>query len=164
MDCLNYFAPAVQALAALVIVGLTGALVYLTKQYVRVSEALQKPCVTVRSEPRDGEDAILDAPFIAQASQQAGYVVIKNIGTGPALNVRFGFRQTDAASGAVAMHPTGFTDYLQSGEERRVTSLARTSLNTRNFDFEANYESLSGKKHTTRIVIEQGIIKSLVYT
>lgn len=159
MECFNHFAPAIQALAAIFILLLTGILAYATWQYVKVSEALQKPCVTVQSEPRAGEDAILEAPYVTQVAQQEGYVVIRNIGTGPALNVRFGFLHTNAEPGGPVMHPTGFVDYLQAGQQWR-TQVSRTSLSTGNFAFDAVYESLSGKKHQTKISIESGVIKS----
>src|SRR6266850_6888562 len=99
MEFLNHFAPAIQALAAFLILLLTGVLAYATWQYVKVSEALQKPCVTVQSEPRAGQDAILEAPYVAQVAQQEGCVVIRNIGIGPALNWRFGFLHANAEPG-----------------------------------------------------------------
>lgn len=86
-------------------------------------------------------------------------MVIRNIGTGPALNLQFGFLHTNAELGGPVMHPTGFVDYLQAGQQWR-TQVARTSLSTRNFAFEAIYESLSAKKHQTKISIENGVIKS----
>ena len=162
MECLNYFAPAIQALIGFFIFLLTSVLAYLTWQYVKVSESLQKPCVTIQSEPRAGEDAILEAPFVAQVAQ-GGQVVIKNVGTGPALNLRFDFLHTNAEPGGPVMHPTGFVDYLQSGQQWQ-TQVARQSLSTRNFRFRADYESLSGKKHKTEIIIEDGIIKSFRFS
>jgi len=159
MECLNHFAPAIQAVAASVIVFLTLVLVYATWQYVQVSEALQKPCVTVKSEPRAGNQAVLDAPYATQASQQAGDVVIVNVGTGAALNLWIDFRQTNVPQGGVAMHLPGFVHYLQSGQQWQV-SLARNSLANREFDFCATYNSLSGKKYETKIRLEDGVIKS----
>jgi hypothetical protein len=162
MECLNHFAPAIQALAAIFILLLTGVLAYATWQYVKASEALQKPCVTVQSEPRVAEDMIIQAPYVAQAAQQEGRVVIRNIGTGPALNVQFGFLHTNAEPGGPVMHPTGFIDYLQAGQQWR-TQVARPTLATRNFAFDATYESLSRKKHQTKINIEEGVIKSFTF-
>ena len=161
MGCLNYFAPAIQALAASVIVLLTLAIAYATWRYVKVSEALQKPCVTVKSEPR-GNQAVLDSPYVTQAAQQAGDVVILNVGTGPALDLHYIFRQTNVPQGGVAMHLPGFVNYLQAGQESQVP-LARTSLANRDFDFEASCTSLSGKKYETKMRIENGIIKSFSF-
>jgi hypothetical protein len=162
MECLNHFAPAIQAIAAIFILLLTCVLAYSTWQYVKVSEALQKPCITVQSEPRVGEDMIIHAPYVTQVAQQEGRVVIRNIGTGPALNVRFGFLHTDAEPGGPVMNPTGFVDYLQAGQQWR-TQVARPTLATRNFAFDATYESLSGKKYQTTINIEKGVITSLSF-
>jgi hypothetical protein len=163
MECLNHFAPAIQALAAFFILLLTGVLAYATWQYVKTSEALQKPCITVQSEPRAGEDAVLAAPYVSQAAQLEGRVVLRNIGTGPALNLRFGFLHTNAEPGGPVMRPTGFVDYLQAGQPW-LTQVTRGSLTTRAFAFDAVYESLSGKKHQTKINIENGIIKSFDFS
>jgi hypothetical protein len=161
MECLNHFAPAIQALAASVIVFLTLVLVYATWRYVQVSEALQKPCVVVKSEPR-GNQAVLAAPYVTQASQQAGDVVIVNVGTGSALNLQFGFRQTNVPQGGVAMHLPGFVHYLQAGQQSQVP-LARTSLANREFEFYATYNSLSGKQYETKIGLDDGVIKSFTF-
>lgn len=158
MEWLNCFAPAVQALMAIVIVLLTTAIACATLRYVKVSEALQKPCVTIKSEPRDHLEAVLLAPFVAQA-KQAPTVEILNIGIGPALNVQYGFLQVDAPEGAPAMHPTGFVNHLQAGQQW-ATHLARTSLSNRIFEFNASYESLSRKKYKTKLRVENAIIKS----
>jgi hypothetical protein len=162
MECLNHFAPAIQAVAAIVIVLLTLVLVRLTGRYVQVSEALQKPCVTVKSEARLGDEVILDQPFTAQVAQTAGNVVLLNVGPGPALNLHFDFRQTNAQPGNPVTHLTGFIDYLQPGEQRQV-HVARTSLPNRDFDFAATYNGLSTKKYQTTIRIEDGVIKSFTF-
>jgi hypothetical protein len=159
MECLNHFAPAIQALTAFFILCLTLVLVFLTNRYVQVSEALQKPCIALASGPLGGDGAVLETPFVTEVSQQEGRVVIRNVGTGPAINLRFGFRHTNAEPGAPVIHITEFVDYVQPGQQWR-TQVARQSLSTRHFDFEADYESLSGKKHKTKIFIEDGRIKS----
>jgi len=162
MECLNHFAPAIQAVAASVIVFLTLVLVYATWRYVQVSEALQKPCVVVKSEPRPGEDVVLDGPFAAQVAQHAGDVVLLNVGTGSALNLRFGFLHTNAPQGGPVIHPTGFVDYLQPGQPWQ-THVARTLLANGEFEFYANYNGLSGKRYETKIRIEDGVIKSFTF-
>jgi len=157
MQCLNYFAPAIQALAALVIVLLTGVLVYLTRRYVEVSEALQKPSVMIRSEPLAYQNAVLQAPHVAQVAQLPEVRLI-NVGTGPALNLLYSFRHVNAQPGAPVMQPNGFVPYLTAGQEW-PTQLARNSLPNRTFQFSAKYESLSGKKYETKFLIEDEIIK-----
>ena len=68
VECLNRFAPAIQALSAVFIFGLTGVLAWLTGRYVQVSESLQKPCIGLLSEPRGEERAIMEAPFVTQVT------------------------------------------------------------------------------------------------
>ncbi len=90
-------------------------------------------------------------------------MVVKNVGKGPALNVRFELRQTNATTEGAPWNPKRFVDYLQAGEERPI-QVVRTSLATRNCLFEAMYESLSGKTHETKITIEDnGVIKSFTF-
>jgi hypothetical protein len=48
---------------------------------------------TTLDDLRADEDVVLEAPFVTQVAQQEGRVVIRNIGTGPALNVQFTCRQ-----------------------------------------------------------------------
>jgi hypothetical protein len=60
MVWVNNFAPAIQALAAVVIAILTFVLACATLRYVEVSEALQKRCVTLSAEPRGDEGDIMD--------------------------------------------------------------------------------------------------------
>lgn len=158
MRWLNDFAPAIQALAAVFIAALTVAVWKATKRYVEVSEALQKPSITVKSEPRD-LDAVVEAPYLTQAAQEAGHVVILNVGTGPALDLRYGFRQVNVPPGGAAIHLPGFVNYLQPGQQSQVP-LARTSLANREFDFNAQYKSLSGRKYEAKVRLENGVIKS----
>jgi len=141
-----------------VIACLTAALVRATFLYVRTSEALQKPSVTVRLEPRGDDGAIMDAPHVAQVAQTPT-VQLVNVGTGPALNLSYGLRQTNAPQGGPVMHPTGFVNYLAS-EHNWETLLGRNSLANRTFEFYANYQSLSGKTYEARVLIENGVIKN----
>src|SRR6266481_5836846 len=159
MECLNHFGPVIQAFAAivtafsaLVALGLTLVLVRLTRRYVGFTEALQKPCVTVQSEPRTSEDAVADG-YAAQVSQQKDFVVIENIGIGPALKVRYRFYQTNAPPGGPVSQAPGFVDYLLQRQPRSIP-VPRGPLATIDYDFEADYESLSGKKYRTKIKIE----------
>ena len=161
MEHLNHFSPAIQAIASAVIVILTVVLVYVTHRYVQVTEAMQKPCITVKSEPRSNLTglAVLGAPYVTQASQQAGDVMIVNVGTGAALNLWIDFLQSNVPQGGVAMHLPAFAHYLEAGKQWQVP-LARTSLANREFEFRATYNSLSGKKYETKIHLEDGVIKS----
>jgi hypothetical protein len=154
--CFNYFAPAIQALAAIAIVGLTAVIVYLTSRYVAVSEALQKPKVMVRLEPRDWNDAVLLAPNVAQVSQLP-VVTLINVGTGPALNLLYSFRHADAPPGGPTTSDSGFVPYLKMGGEWG-TQLSRNLLPNRIFEYSAEYESLSGKRYLTRFKIENSIL------
>jgi hypothetical protein len=161
MEHVNHFAPAIQAIGAVAIVILTAALVCLTKRYIEVSEALQKPCITVASEPRDPMRAVMAAPFVAQV-KQAPNVEILNVGTGPALDVNYRLLQIGPPEGSNALNVPGFVNHLQSGQAW-ATHLARNSLTGRIFQFIATYQGLSGKKYETSIRVEDEIIKSFKF-
>jgi hypothetical protein len=156
MQWLNQFAPAVQAVSAVCIFLLTVALFFLTRQYVGATEALQKPSITLKSEPRDPMDAIMLRPKVAQVARGPG-VNLVNVGTGPALDLSFRFLQTSAEERQPRMDISGFVNYLSAGHEWEA-ALSCDSLRTRIFEFYAEYESLSGKKYDTKIRIESGII------
>jgi len=111
----NDFAPAIQALAAVVIAILTFVLACATLRYVEVSEALQKRCVTLSAEPRGDEGDIMDAPYVAQVSQKPT-VEMLNVGTGPTLDLRYSLRQVDPPAVVQAMHITGFVNHLKAGQ------------------------------------------------
>jgi hypothetical protein len=178
MNSLNTFAPAILAMAAVITLLLTALLAWATWRYaghteqalqtgreqlkaaVEQSEALQKPCVTIRSSPRQYEEAVLNAPFVAEILTLN--VELLNIGTGPALDLFYDLQQVDVEEGQIAINPKGFVPHLRSGESW-ATQLQRTSLTNRNLEFSARYESLSGSKYETRMRIESAIIVSSTF-
>jgi len=157
MEMLNHFAPAIQAVSAAVVAILTVALLVATWRYIETSEALQKPFVTVRQEPRDPIEAALASPNVAQVAQHP-QVRVLNVGTGPALQVRYRFLQIDAPPGGPVMRPEGFVDYLPPGQGWE-TQVARGSLVNRRFRFEVKCKSLSGKGYRTEMDIENGVVQ-----
>lgn len=54
-------------------------------------EGLSKPCVMLASSPRNPEDAIIGPLGNSVALRMEGMFAVENIGSGPALNVRYEF-------------------------------------------------------------------------
>lgn len=113
----------VQAGAAVVIGLLTFALVLVNIRYVRLtrriaaasveqSEALQKPCITIRVGPLDYIDAHLNSPNVAAVTSRE--VEILNIGSGPAIRLEYEFRHVDVSEGRNVVGPIrGFLNHLK---------------------------------------------------
>lgn len=126
---------------------------FIMRAAVEQAEAAQKPCLVLRAEPRDGEDAILDAGGIVGAMklvQRAGNVAVWNIGKGPALNARYELRPLDEGMPA---HPTGYLHNVAAAEEV-VMPVPYGLLSAHQYEFLATYESLSGQAYRTKIRLE----------
>jgi hypothetical protein len=130
------------------------------KASVEQSEALQKPCVTLTSGPRDWNDAILRGPHLAEITTPRLQIV--NIGSGPAIKLCYELRQV-VANGIVPMRPKGLLPHLQQ-EATWDTPVAQGTLRTRDFEFLAEYESLSGALYQTRISIEKAVLVSFDFS
>jgi hypothetical protein len=156
LDCLNHYAAAIQALAAIAIVFLTIGLLWVNHKYVVVGEAMQKPHVTLRISTREDAQAIIHAPHVMQVAQLP-HVRLLNVGTGPALHLTYSFQQVRAEAGANPFQISGIVAYMPAGFEWD-TPIGRGSLANRTVEFQVSYQSLSGKKYETRFTIEDGII------
>lgn len=148
----------VSAIALVVLIVYTYQTRRIAQASVEQSEALQKPCVTINFSPRLGEDAILEAPRVAEVMTPD--VELLNIGSGPALNVSYEIKQVDVPAGGVQLRPTGFISHLRHGGESWRTPTGRNTLQGRNFEFLAEYESLSGSAYETKIRVENRILVS----
>ena len=161
MEWLNHYSGAVQAILTLALVLITLRYVLLTNRVavasIEQSEALQKPCITLRTGPRDAEDAILDEPYVAQVAQTPR-VELVNIGAGPAIKLKYSFTQTNVIEGGVALNDNGYLNQLCARDEWKA-EIARGSLSNRDYDFLAEYEGLSGTRYTTTIRIESAVIR-----
>jgi len=130
-----------------------------TQQIRRASqeqaESLHKPCLILLTEARAGDEAILEIDghvggMIVAARN--GDVVVRNVGTGPAINVRYSFIQRDTKTGENAARPEGYLQIIPSGD-RFEMPVSRGILSNGEYEFAATYESLSGRRYQTVITI-----------
>jgi hypothetical protein len=118
---LNEYAPAVQAVAAIAVVLLTGALVWATRKYVRLTnkiadasaaqtEAMHKPILTLLRDEHASPTSI-DLLAGELRNKVASPLAVVNIGAGPALQVKW-----------VIVRPPqgapieGFVPYVEAGK------------------------------------------------
>jgi hypothetical protein len=123
---------------------------------IEANETPYTPYVTVRQQPRPGEDVIIDGPDAAQVAQFPEVQLI-NLGPGAAINVHYEFRQVDADDGIPGINHPENLPRLTAGHAWR-TAVARGSLDNRNFIFSAAYESLSHRRYQTAMRLERGVI------
>ena len=159
---LNTNSGAVQAVSAAVVAVLTLILARSTVRYVRLTkriaaasvtqaEAVHKPLLTLRQDETQVVEfgkRISDA-LQGQLHTSVGKVLeVVNIGTGPALQVKWTLRRG---------HPTGgFIPYIQVGQSVSLlvaSKVKMAAVDTR-FEFECRYLSLSGTKYVSRKKIE----------
>jgi hypothetical protein len=152
-----------------------GVVAYYTALTKRIAEAAQdqvestrRPVVTLDNAPR-WTDAVKDLfeqietqlPVGAQAAaQEDDRLVLKNIGSGPALNIDYKFFPLGTSPSArgerVYLRSLAF---LEPGE-KITTPLHLTYANQSDIEFVAEYESLSRRRYKTRIVLKKRVFDS----
>ncbi len=119
-------------------------------------EASQTPCLTFAATPRNGVDAVLeinDARGVMVLDFDAGDAMLKNIGSGPAVNIEY-----ELVSRANPPRKLdGYASFIPSGA-RSTLPVARNSLQGRVYDCVIRYESLSQTKYETRLVINNLVL------
>lgn len=122
------------------------------------AEAQHRPFLVLRSVPRDPTEAILEMEGIVGTTvlrPQEGQLVLRNVGKGPALNIRYEMRPLDAGPG----QPSGYIDAI-APQDQLVTPIPRGILQNRPYEFVASYNSLSGRSYQTTIRIENLVLTS----
>jgi len=115
------------------------------------AEALHKPCLTLVTVPRDCDEAILDMDDAVGGTVLApGNLILENIGSGPAVNVRFKFNP-DVDHGYLPNIRAGTTF---------VMAVRQQALATGTYEFVANYQSLSDQLYESRVIISNSVLTS----
>jgi len=123
-------------------------------------EALQKPCLTLVTAPRDYDDAVLDMDdavggMIVAASQ--GSVSLQNMGSGPAVNVEYRFNPVDPPAGANVARAHGYLQNIPAAGDF-VIALAREVLRNLEYECVITYDSLSGRRYRSSITIKNLVL------
>jgi hypothetical protein len=144
-----------------------GALVWYTIETWKIrkasqdqAEALQKPCLTLLTEARNANDAILemdDAVGGMIVAARNGDVTIQNMGSGPAINVRYRFDPVNAPRDVNAARPDGYLQIIPPGQRFQMP-VSRGVLANMEYEFVATYESLSGRHYESRITLKNLVL------
>jgi len=134
-------------------------LFYYVRATIEQAEATQKPCVVLRSTLRDPQDAVLEmggtsGDLIIHAVE--GLAALRNIGTGPAVNVFYLFEQVGGKE-HILLKPSGTVQTLAS-HECLPTHVSRTIFPAHVFDCTITYESLSRRRYQTRISVNNDVL------
>jgi hypothetical protein len=173
MDCfLRYWVPILGVLISagtlVVIIAYTRITARLERAAQEQAEALQKPvlaliCVTRLNETdqlfEQAEMGISPQAMEFASDPNTGKVIIKNIGTGPALNVTFVLHPASLAPNPRDPHSHHRRlPYL--GPKDTIagpTTIDGMMLDT--YKFTVDYESLSGKKYHTKMLVSGGLLR-----
>lgn len=121
-------------------------------------EATHKPFVAFSTAPRNAEEAVLDmggavGGLIVRCP--GGNAEIGNVGSGPAINVRY--RATHNVADATEEGPSGYLAGIVQGE-KFLTPIPRGILQAAKWEIIFKYESLSGSKYQTKCTIDDLVL------
>jgi hypothetical protein len=124
-------------------------------------EASHKPFVAFSAERRNPEEAILN-----MGGAVGGMVVrcpggdaeIGNVGSGPAINVRY--RAVHNIADATEQGPSGYLAGILPGE-KFLTPIPRGILQGQEWEVVFTYESLSGRKYQTKCTLDDLVLTNV---
>ena len=129
-----------------------------------LNEAMQKPCLVPlvqKNESRVDATLWLNERILRGTSGNTGDVVFHNIGNGPAFNIRYGVQEQTG---------DGFLPYILPQEKEPATlplNHLRSLLSNQDeeeLSLLLSYESLSGRRHQSTLLIREGLDSMLVVT
>ena len=148
------------AIPAVALVGLF----YYVRATIEQAEAMQKPCVVLRSTLRDPQEAVLEisgirGDLIIRAI--GGLVALHNIGTGPAVNVSYVFERVDQPEDTPFR--SGGTIQTLAPNQDLPTHVSRTLFPAHHFQCTIIYESLSRHIYQTRTSANNDVLGEFTF-
>lgn len=156
---LNSNSGAVQAISAIVVATLTLILAGATIRYVRLTkqiaaasvaqaEAVHKPVLTLRHEELTKEEMVAHWVAGGLAGEQHAWIgpvlEIINIGTGPALHLKWTLKRGSETHGIIPYVAVGQVVSLRTASKVKMAAVPTT------FELVCHYTSLSGTKYVSR--------------
>lgn len=122
-------------------------------------EASRKPVIVLKIVAREDKvDEAMERLYTKQVPQSVrvgtsdnGHLIITNIGTGPALNLVFDFEPTTGEVDDPNRHARKLA-YFQS-QSQIEAAISPAQMIGGDYRFTARYESLSGKRYVTQMVL-----------
>jgi hypothetical protein len=127
------------------------------------AEAPQKPVVVLLTMQRAPQDQILDhsagemGAAALRVNEHDGFLVIKNIGDGIAIDVRYEFKFGNEQTPRARRLP-----YLR-GDDSLQAPIAAASVQNQTLEFIATFKSLSGKQYKTKITVRNLVVESCTF-
>lgn len=124
------------------------------------AEAVHKPCLTLVTAARDYDEAVLEMDGAVGGmivAPREGNVALQNMGNGPAVNVRYEFIPLNPPQGANVARPSGYLQNIPAGGTF-VMQVARGVLRNLEYEFLTTYESLSGHRYESRIILNNLVL------
>jgi hypothetical protein len=127
------------------------------------AEAPQKPVIVLLTMQRSAQDQILDhtagemGAAALRVNQHDGYLVIRNIGDGIAIDVRYEFKFGNEQKPRARRLP-----YLR-GDDSLQAPIAAATAQTQTLEFVATFKSLSGKRYKTKITVRNLAVESCTF-
>lgn len=133
-------------------------LLYYVRATIEQAEAMQKPCLVLDSETRDPRNATIlnkanpgDLILAARTDQ----VALRNIGAGPAVNVRYMMQRVSEPNPGWLSEGSIQTI---SPKEFRLTHAAAAMFPAQRFECTIIYESLSKRRYETRVFVNDIVL------
>jgi hypothetical protein len=126
-------------------------------------EATHKPFLSFSHYYRDPTDALLGESGIVGEmviSMPEGHPIVNNIGSGPAINIRFAAIPISPKSTA---RPDGYLLGLKPGENFTLTSITNNILQASDWEIVLKYESLSGAMYTTKTRVNDLVLTDVKF-
>jgi hypothetical protein len=126
-------------------------------------EAMQKPFVMFSRTARDAQDAVMGAGGIVGAmiiQCPGGNAEFENVGSGPAVNVRYNLTPTNLES--TVSRPSGYMVAMLAGQ-RFLTPIPRGILQGNEWNAVLSYESMSGRKYQTKITANNLVLTDVKF-
>jgi hypothetical protein len=126
-------------------------------------ETLQKPCLTLAAAKRQFDDAVLNMDGIKGAQIVApseGMLQLINVGLGPAFNVTYKLTPKDPE--ASIARPEGYLIHILLRESAPIP-VPIAILAGIEWIFVVSYDSLTGRKYQTKIVINAHVLTSVTH-
>jgi hypothetical protein len=123
-------------------------------------EALQKPCLTLVTEARDYDAALLELNGAVGGmivAARNGNVALQNMGYGPAVNVTYNFKPVNPSEGVKVAGSGGYLQNIPAGGTFAM-QVARGSLALLEYELIVTYESLGGHRYESKIAINNLVL------
>ena len=117
------------------------------------------PCLTFETDARDYADAVLDMDDAIGAmilARRNGNLAIRNLGYGPALNIRYQFTPLNPTAGWNYPSPSGYLPNVVSNQ-LFILPVGYGAIENADYEVVFRYESLSQNRYESKTTIQSKV-------